>query len=258
MGLSCEVLGTYPEDALRPVHFAAMSDRYQSSQSSDLPGVSAVAVAAVCGSEILALAGYSIVPAILPQLMNAWSLTSAQAGWLAGMVFAGYMVGVLPLVGLTDRVPARTIYLASSGLNAFSCFGFALSENLALALGFRALAGVALAGMYMPGLRALTDAIGGTKRARIAAFYTSSFTIGAALSFLLGRAGTPWGGRGAFIVAGVLGVAGVLIAWMALPDHGLKPPAHGDHSSTSGRSLGIATLLSSSAVMPRQSGVQWD
>jgi len=76
-------------------------------QPADVPNVSAAAVAAVCGAEILGLAGYSIVPALLPQFIDAWSLTSAEGGWLAGMVFAGYMVGVLPLVSLTDRVPAR-------------------------------------------------------------------------------------------------------------------------------------------------------
>ena len=54
-------------------------------------------------------------------------------------------------------------------------------------------------------------------RARIAAWYTSSFTIGASLSFLLGRIGTLWGWRSAFILAGIVSTAGVLIAWAALP-----------------------------------------
>src|SRR5439155_14442931 len=50
-----------------------------------------------------------------------------------------------------------------------------------------------------------------------AAWYTSSFTIGASLSFLFGRVGTLLGWRSAFVVAGLLGVAGVVIAWAALP-----------------------------------------
>jgi predicted MFS family arabinose efflux permease len=71
--------------------------------------------------------------------------------------------------------------------------------------------------MYMPGLRALTDGIGGARRARVAALYTSSFTIGTALSFLLGRAGILWGWRAAFMVASVAGLAGLILAWAALP-----------------------------------------
>src|SRR6267143_4706034 len=69
----------------------------------------------------------------------------------------------------------------------------------------------------MPGLQALTAGIDGTMRSRIAAWYTSSFTIGASLSFLLGRTGTLWGWRGAFVFAGILSTVGVVIAWTALP-----------------------------------------
>src|SRR6516162_543692 len=174
-------------------------------------------VAAICAAEIFGVAGYSIVPALLPQFIAAWSLTNTQAGWLAGMVSAGYMLAVIPLVNLTDRWPARRIYLASSTLSALSCFGIALCDSLLPALGFRGLAGIAMAGMYMPGLQALTHGVEGTIRARIAAWYTSSFTIGASLSFLFGRVGTLLGWRSAFVIAGILGAAGVLIAWAALP-----------------------------------------
>src|SRR6516162_3838340 len=174
-------------------------------------------VAAICAAEILSLAGFSIVPALLPQFIETWSLTNTQAGWLAGITSAGYMLAVIPLVSLTERRPARQIYLAASVLSALSCFGMALSDSLLPALGFRALAGTAMAGMYMPGLRALTHGVEGAIRARIAAWYTSSFTIGASLSFLFGRVGTLLGWRSAFVLAGILGAAGVLIAWAAMP-----------------------------------------
>ena len=154
---------------------------------------SAAVVGAVCAAEILGLAGFSTVPALLPQFIETWSLTNTQAGWLAGIMSAGYMLAVVPLVSLTDRQPARHIYLASSALSALSCFGIALCDSLLPALAFRAAAGIALAGMYMPGLQALTHGVEGTMRARVAAWYTSSFTIGASLSFLLGRIGTLLG-----------------------------------------------------------------
>jgi predicted MFS family arabinose efflux permease len=180
-------------------------------------GPAAAVIAAICGAEILSLAGYSTVPALLPQFIEAWSLTNTQAGWLAGIVSAGYMLAVVPLVSLTDRQPARVIYLASSMLGALSCFGVALCDSLLPALGFRAVAGIALAGMYMPGLQALTYGAEGKRRARIAAWYTSSFTVGTSLSFLLGRVGTLLGWRSAFVLAGILSTAAVVIAWAALP-----------------------------------------
>jgi predicted MFS family arabinose efflux permease len=57
----------------------------------------------------------------------------------------------------------------------------------------------------------------GARRARAAAWYTSSFTLGSSLSFLLGQAGLSWDWRGAFLVGGALGVIAVLLAWIALP-----------------------------------------
>jgi predicted MFS family arabinose efflux permease len=178
---------------------------------------SASIVAVVCGAEILGLSGYSTVPALLPQFIETWSLTNTQAGWLAGIVSAGYMLAVVPLMTLTDRHSARRVYLASSAITALSCFGIALCDSLLPALAFRAVTGIALAGMYMPGLQALTHGVEGTMRARIAAWYTSSFTIGASLSFLLGRVGILLGWRSAFILAGILSTAAIALAWAALP-----------------------------------------
>jgi predicted MFS family arabinose efflux permease len=71
--------------------------------------------------------------------------------------------------------------------------------------------------MYMPGLRALTDGMAGATRARAAAWYTSSFTLGASLSFMLGQVGLLWDWHSAFLASGLLGSIGVLLAWVALP-----------------------------------------
>src|SRR5579863_4099884 len=180
-------------------------------------GPEARVVAFVCVAEILSLAGFSLVPALLPQFIATWSLSNTEAGWLAGILSGGYMLGVLPLVALTDRVPARAVFLACSTLSALSSFGIALSTGLLPALFWRAVAGVALAGMYMPGLRALTDGMAGVRRARAAAWYTSSFTLGSSLSFLLGQAGLLWDWHGAFMVSGALGTVGVLLASSAMP-----------------------------------------
>lgn len=187
-------------------------------------GTEARAVAFVCAAEILGLSSFSLVPALLPQFIATWSLSNAEAGWLAGMMSGGYMVGVLPLVALTDRIPARSIFLVCSALSALSSFGIALSSSLPTALVWRAVGGISLAGMYMPGLRALTDGMAGAGRARAAAWYTSAFTLGGSLSFLLGQTGLLWSWHSAFVVSGALGFIGVLLAWVALPHTNTDTP----------------------------------
>jgi predicted MFS family arabinose efflux permease len=64
----------------------------------------------------------------------------------------------------------------------------------------------------------------GTARARAATWYTSSFTLGTSLSFLLGQVGLMWDWRSAFLLSGALNVIGVLLAWGALPRLSAEPP----------------------------------
>lgn len=154
------------------------------------------------------------------------------------------MAGVLPLVALTDRVPARTIFLVCGVLSTLSSFGIALSDGLPPALVWRGLSGLALAGMYMPGLRALTDGMTGATRARAAVWYTSSFTLGSSLSFLLGQAGLLWDWHNAFLASGVLGIIGVLLAWAALPRMNAESPAERPRAMPDfGRVLGNRDVL---------------
>jgi hypothetical protein len=56
---------------------------------SDTAAPSPWVVAAICAAEILGLTGFSIVPALLPQFIEAWALSNTQAGWLAGIISAG-------------------------------------------------------------------------------------------------------------------------------------------------------------------------
>ena len=71
-------------------------------------------VALICMAQVCMMSGYSAVPALLPTLIDEWSLNNAQGGWLAGVFFAGYVLNVLLVVALSDRLSARTIYHVSA------------------------------------------------------------------------------------------------------------------------------------------------
>jgi len=141
--------------------------------------------AALCTAEVLDLLGFATFQALVPFLAREWSLSNAEAGWVSGIYLAGYVAAVPVLVALTDRIDARAVFAASSALGGITALGFAIfADGFISALAWRALAGVALAGCYMPGVKALSDRTSGRYQSRYVSFYTASFGLGVAFSFL--------------------------------------------------------------------------
>ena len=114
-----------------------------------------------------------------------------------------------------------------------SLLGFALlAEGVWSALLFRTLAGIALAGTYMPGLKALTDRLGEARQPRAVAFYTASFGIGVSLSFLISdEVAAVLGWQWAFAIAAAGAPLAFILAGWALtvrPGSAVRP-APGTH-----------------------------
>ena len=86
------------------------------------------------------------------------------------------------------------------------------AEGFWTALAFRGLAGIGLAGTYIPGLRALTDRYEGRHQSRAVAVYTGAFSLGTASSFLvIGQVAAAWGWRWSFAVAAIAAVLALVI-----------------------------------------------
>ena len=160
-------------------------------------------LALLCLGETLSMTGFAVWPALLPTLQEAWQLSGTEAGAVGGAYFAGYMLAVPVLSGLTDRIDARRVYFFACLLAAASCLGFALLAGNALsAMIFQIGAGAGLAGTYMPGLKALNDRLAQSGRPRYIAIYTATFGIGASFSYgLAGWSGAHLGWQMAFALA---------------------------------------------------------
>lgn len=187
-------------------------------------------VMALCAAEVLTMVGVFAFPAVLPTLLAEWQLSNVEAGWIGGVYFAGYAAAVPVLVGLTDRVDARRIYVVGASVAAMSAAGFAaVADGFWSAMIFRALGGIGLAGTYMPGLRALVDRFHGPSQPRAIAFYTASFSLGTAASFLvIGELAAAFGWRVAFAVAAGSAIVAVALAAL-LPPVAPKPPVERTH-----------------------------
>lgn len=174
----------------------------------------------MCLAQSLGMLGFATFPALMPGLITEWQLSNTEAGIVNGAYFGGYMASVAVLVLLTDRYEALWIYLSAAALSGAASLGFALLANgFWSGLVLHILMGIGLAGVYMPGLRVLTDRLEGPVQSRYVAFYTATFGIGSGLSFLFaGIAGDTLGWRWAFgLAAGGAWLAGVLVAATARP-----------------------------------------
>jgi MFS family permease len=176
---------------------------------------------------VLAQLGGFTFAALLPVFLDVWSLTHSQAGWLAGIFFGAYALSVPVLVTLTDRIPARSIYIFAVALTAISHVGMAtIVDGFWGGMVFRVMAGVGWAGTYMVGLRALTDEISGASQSRAVAANAASIGVSGALSFALaGQLQTTLGWESAFVVAAVASVAALGMAIWLFPRRAAPRPS---------------------------------
>jgi len=159
------------------------------------------------------MAAFATFPTLIPVFRREWDLTSTEAGWVSGVYFAGYVAAVAVLTALTDRVPAKRVYLLGMAISFVGALGFAVgASGMWSASLWRLLQGIGLAGTYMPGLKALTDVVPARLQSRAVAFYTASFGIGASFSyFVSGQVGAGFGWQAAFAVCAL----GPLVAFFA-------------------------------------------
>jgi predicted MFS family arabinose efflux permease len=123
------------------------------------------------------------------------------------------------LATLTDRIDARKILIAGSALSALGTLLFGLfASSLWSGACFNAIAGVGFAGAYMPGLKALTDRLAPGDSSRAITLYTSSFSFGVGLSFLVSQlVAEGWGWRAAFFVTATGPIVMLLACFLLRP-----------------------------------------
>ncbi|TAJ83481.1 MFS transporter [Reyranella sp.] len=171
-------------------------------------------VAVVCGAQIFVQIGAGFWPALLPQMMQRWSLSNSEAGWITAIFFGAYMVSVPVLVTLTDKIDAKRVYLFGVGCTVAGHLLFGLfADGFWSALATRALAGLGWAGTYMTGLKLLADQVNAKMMSRAVTGHAASIGISGAISYLLGDVlAAQFGWRAAFTFS----AATAAIAWLTI------------------------------------------
>ena len=194
-------------------------------------------IAVMCIGQLGNLLPHVTLSANLAQhLMPAWGLSAAEGGLMASGYAFGYMLAVPVLTTLTDRIDARLVLLGGSVVSGVATVAFGIfAQGFWSGTIIWSLAGLGFAGAYMPGLKALTDRLPAGDTSRAVTLYTSSFSLGVGLSFLVAQIlADRWGWRTAFYVTGI-GPIAMVVACLAIEGRSPTPRA--------GRLLNFASVF---------------
>ena len=170
-------------------------------------------------SQLLVLTLWFSAAAIAPQLRDQWGLSFGESSWLTLAVQIGFVVGAFTIAvsGMADSVAARKLFTVAALVGAASNVAviFVTADTVALAYGLRFVTGVALAGAYPSGMKAMA---GWFQRGRGMALgvLVGALTIGSAGPHLIRGVGLDW--RGVIIGASIFAVAGAVLMISTVSD----------------------------------------
>ena len=186
----------------------------------------------------IVLLPFSSYVAALSFIQDEWGLNNTKAGAIYSAYLAGYAVSALFTIPLTDRVRPSHILIGSAAISVVSHALFPLvAQGPISAAALRALAGVGLVGVYMPGLRVISERFPQRGRGMamgmfVTAFYASNSASLAGTGALMAR--FEW--RDAYLIMALASAASVPLAHLLLRNH-----PRSSSQSSSGR-LNLAVL----------------
>jgi MFS family permease len=177
------------------------------------------ALALLALAELLAMGLWFSASAVVPELRETWQLTDSGAAWLTISVQLGFVTGALlsAFLTLADVWDPRRLVAGSALLGAGATTAIAaLAEGPAAALPLRFLTGMALAGVYPPGMKIVAGWYRGGRGMAIG-ILVGALTVGSAMPHLL----RPIGGIGEWRLV-LYGAAGLALVGAAIAAFGLE------------------------------------
>jgi MFS family permease len=176
-------------------------------------------------AELLGMSLWFAASAVSAQYQQAWSLTASEVAWLTTAVQLGFVGGtaVSAVLNLADIVAARRLF-AGSALLAAGCNAMVLSAHrLDIALLWRALTGVCLAGVYPPAMKMIATWFR-AQRGMAVGTIVGALTVGKALPYLV-KAIPGASIANVTLAASVGAVGAAVIVWVGYHDgpHAFPP-----------------------------------
>ena len=164
-------------------------------------------------AELLAMSPWFSASAVAPALQTEWTLSDSQTSWLTLAVQLGFVAGTLlsALLNLPDVISSRRLFTASAiaGAVVNACFAL-FAHGFGLGVALRFLVGLALAGVYPPGMKIMATWF---RRGRGTALgvLVGALTLGKASPYLVNAVGSAdWRANVLFVSALAL-LGGIIV-----------------------------------------------
>jgi predicted MFS family arabinose efflux permease len=159
-----------------------------------------------------------IVPPLLVEIASDLEISVAVAGQLATAAFAGWAVSLLTVGPLSDSFGRRPVAVVGLAVLSISVLACAVAPNLEILLALRVLTGLG-GGAIPPNIvRAVSDIISPARRAQAVGALLAIQGLASAITVPFVAVLADVGGwQLAFIVYGLMLVAGLLANWLWLP-----------------------------------------
>lgn len=123
--------------------------------------------------------------AVLPLIVEEWGLSGTEAGIVFGALQAGYLVAIVPAGWLADRYSPRWVIAVGATGTALPSLAFAaVADGVLVGTVLRFLSGLFVAGVYVPGMRFVSDWFPETTRGRALGLYIATYELGSGFSFV--------------------------------------------------------------------------
>ncbi len=175
------------------------------------------ALALLAVAQLLAMTLWFSVSAVGPELATEWGLSATETAWLTNAVQLGFVVGALlsAIFTVSDVIPPRYLFAASAAVGAVATVIIATGASSFLsAVVLRFVTGMALAGVYPPGMKLMAGWFRSGRGFAIGVL-VGALTIGSAMPHLLRGVGGV--GRPTPVLLGAAGLAllgGVLVLFV--------------------------------------------
>jgi len=170
--------------------------------------------AAIAAVQVLSLAVWFSMSAVVPSLRTDWGISASEAVWLTASVQLGFVTGAVgsAALNLADRVPPHRLVAASALAGALCTVLLAVAvDGLAAAVPLRFLTGTCLAGVYPVGMKLMASWASSAGRGLALGILIGALTLGSMLPHFIAGLGTlPW--RGVLLAAAGSALLGALVA----------------------------------------------